>query len=282
MKTMIAISTAMLPLRLMVQVVLAQVILAPLVMAQESSSSEFDSTSFEGIWSGVMTTPTHEYWNVEDHTCFAGCPKEAYELLTSLLDDPANDERPLSELEAETTQFMREHLAERSTAAGLEIQQANTSGNDPTIFCRSYGYVRQSVNPLPMEIRRVGDTLIFDYEEWNLERIVYLDDRDHPQNLSPTQLGHSIGRFEGSTLIVETTGVAPAIYYSFQSGGGHSDQLSGVERYTLSGDPAVLTVELTVQDPVTLTEPFVLTKSWVSTPNLEMLVDSCEDIPGVP
>ena len=69
---------------------------------------------------------------------------------------------------------------------------------------------------------------------------------------------------------------------TINAAGGHSDQLRSIERYTVEqGDTPVLTLELTLEDPGTLTEPYVYTKRWIATPGIELLTDSCTDKPGV-
>lgn len=255
-------------------------ILAGLLLAGPAAYAQ--PPSFEGTWSGVFTTQDHEYWQVEDHFCFAGCPPEGYVRMTALLDDPANDERPLEELRAEVTAFMRAHLREKLTPEGVAAQDAGTPANDPTLFCQPYGFARQATNPLPMIIRREGENLVIQYEEWSLSRTIYMDGREHPEALEPTPLGHSIGRFEGDALVVETVGLGPDIFYSFVSGGGYSDQARGMERYTLAEHPRRLTLELTIEDPVMLREPYTIVKTWLYTPDMQLVEDSCEDVPAQP
>jgi hypothetical protein len=238
---------------------------------------------FTGIWSGNFTTQDDEFWQVEDFTiCFAGCTPTSREYFGKLLDDPANDARPVRELWNQTTAFMRQELAEKSTPRGLELQAANNSANDPTLLCQPYGLVRAAVNPLPMRIRTDGGNIVIDYEEWNESRTIYMDGRGHPADLTPSRLGHSIGRYEGDTLVVDSTGIQGDIYYSFQSGGAYSDQVHVVERYTLHDDPRRLIAELTVTDPSTLRAPQVIEKIWLYTPDLVMIEDRCGDIPGKP
>jgi hypothetical protein len=236
---------------------------------------------FTGVWSGSFTAQDHEFWQVEDFTiCFAGCSPASRRFFAGLLDDPANDERSVRELWRETTAFARRELAEKSTEAGLALQAASSSENDPTILCESYGLVRQATNPLPLRIGRQGDDLVFVYEEWNLSRTIYMDGRGHPQNLAPTQLGYSIGRHEDGALVVETAGIEADIYFPFQSSGGFSERARVVERYTVEDEPRRLVLELSVTDPVTLTEPHAVAKTWLYMPDLEMIEDSCEDIPA--
>jgi hypothetical protein len=235
---------------------------------------------FLGIWSGVFTTQENEYWGVEDFQCFVGCSRAGYRYLASLLDDPANDARPVGELMGEASALEAESFDSILTPLGKQIQQENTFENDPKLHCQPYGFVRQVSNPLPIRIRRLGDHLLFEYEEWSLLRTVYLDGRPHPQYQSPSLLGHSVGRVEDGVLIIDTARVTPD-RISDGAQAGHSGQLTGVERYTVHDNPRRLELELTVVDPVTLTEPYVVTKTWLFTPEVELLRDSCGDLPGV-
>lgn len=242
-----------------------------------------DSGAFDGVWSGYLTSQHNEWWQVEDYACFVGCPKVAYEHLTALLDDPANDDRPTAELVGQTRSFIDGYLRQRSTPAGLALMAGNSEANDTNIACHPYDFVRAATNPLPLQISREGATLTIRYEEWNRVRSVHMDGREFPATLEPSSLGYSIGRIENGTLVIETRGIAASTYapITINAAGGHSDQLRGIERYaTTPGDPTVLTLELTLEDPVTLTEPYVYFKQWIATPDIQLLTDSCEDIPG--
>jgi hypothetical protein len=240
--------------------------------------------AFDGVWSGWLTTQEHTAWTVEDYSCFVGCPKVSYEHLTTLLDNPANDQRPLNELVGETRTFITEYLRQRSTPAGLAMMEGNSEANDTNLACHPYDYVRSATNPLPFEIIRNGDTLTINYEEWNRTRTVYLDGRAFPAPLAATSLGYSIGHYEGDTLVIETRGLVASTYapITINAAGGHSEQLSGVERYTVTpGETPILALELTLTDPGTLREPYVYYKRWIATPDIELLTDSCADKPGV-
>ena len=250
---------------------------ASAVRAQDSHAD------FTGIWSGNFTTKDSEFWQLEDFTvCFAGCTPTSRQHFAALIDDPANDDRSVRELWDQTIEFMRQELAEQATPEGLALQEANTEANDPTLLCKPYGLVREAVNPLPMAISHEGEHLVIEYEEWNLSRTVYMDGRDHPVGLTPTLLGHSVGRYEGDELVIDSVGIEADIYYSFRSGGGYTDQAFVIERYTIYNDPRHLVLEMTVTDPVTLTTPRVIEKIWLSTPDVEMVEDSCGDVPGIP
>jgi hypothetical protein len=259
----------------------ALAVAGPIAIAANAQGQTASIDDFVGTWSGVFTTQDNEFWMVEDFlSCFAGCSIAARAHFESLLEDPANDERPVRELSAETSGFARRELREKSTAAGRELQDAGLPEDDLTTMCRPYGLARQAINPLPVLIRRDGENLFFRYEEWNLSRTIYMDGRETPADVEPTLLGYSVGRIDGDSLVIETAGVESNIYFGFQSGGGHSDQATFVERYTVARDPHRLLLEMTITDPVTLTEPHIMGKIWLATPDLELVEDSCGDVPG--
>jgi hypothetical protein len=234
------------------------------------------------VWSGVFTTQDNPFWQVEDFGCFAGCTKKGYAFFQSLLDDKANDATPVDALQGRSFGFQRTELAQILTEAGLAIQNAQNEANDPTALCQPYGWFRESTNPLPIEIRNDGKNLVIRYEEWEKTRTIYLDGRGHPKVATPTDMGHSIGTYEGDVLVVDTVGLKADIFFSFLSGGGYSDQAHGHERYKIVDNPRRLQLEITVEDPVNLREPYTSTKTWLYTPDVKLVVDSCGDIPAKP
>lgn len=245
-----------------------------------SAQTDDSLEPFLGTWSGVFTTQQNEFWGVEDFNCFVGCSLDAYEHLAALLDNPANDDRSVNELLGEASAVEAERFRSILTPLARLIQAENTFENDPKLHCQPYGYVREVSNPLPIRIRRLGDHLLFEYEEWSLLRTVYLDGRNHPEYQSPSLLGHAVGRVENGVLIIETARVT-ADRVSDGTQAGHSDQLTGVERYTVHDNPRRLELRLTLEDPVTFNEPYVVTKTWLFTPDVELLQDSCGELPGV-
>ena len=90
-----------------------------------------------------------------------------------------------------------------------------------------------------------------------------------------------MGRVEGGALIVETARVTPDLV-SDTSQAGHSGELTAVERYTVRDKPRRLELTLTLTDPVTFTKPLVMTKTWLYTPDVEIVQDTCSQQPGKP
>ena len=237
---------------------------------------------FVGTWSGVFTTQEHEYWTFADIQCFVGCSQDFYDRLSALLADPAHDATPAFALSAQANAASLAALDAMLTPTGRQVRAANKPENDPKFLnCQPYGFVREVTNPLPMTISRDGPHLLVRYEEWSLLRPIYLDGRAHPTHSTPSLLGHSVGRVENGALIVETARVTPD-WISDGSQAGHSGELTAVERYTVEEDPLRLELTLTLTDPVTFTKPFVITKTWLSTPDVELVQDTCSQQPGKP
>jgi hypothetical protein len=237
---------------------------------------------FIGTWSGVFTTQENDYWTFADIQCFVGCAQDFYDRLSGLLADPNNDSTPAFALSGQASAAYMAALEAMLTPVGREVRAANKPENDPKFLnCQPYGFVREVTNPLPIEISRDGAHLLVRYEEWSLLRPIYMDGRPHPTHSTPSLLGHSVGRIENGALIVETTRVTPDLI-SDGTQAGHSGELTAVERYTVRDDPRRLELTLTLTDPVTFTKPLVVVKTWLYTPDVELVQDTCSQQPGKP
>jgi hypothetical protein len=237
---------------------------------------------FLGTWSGVFTTQDHEYWTFADLQCFVGCPLDYYNHLSALLADPANDHRPAMALAGEASAAWGTAFAAKLTRRGRRVREANQPEDDPKFLnCQPYGFVREVTNPLPMQMSRDGEHLLVRYEEWSLLRPIYMDGRPHPLHRTPSLLGHSVGRVENGELIVETAVVTPDLI-SDEAQAGHSGALTAVERYAVRENPRRLELTFTLTDPAMFTQPLVVTKTWLYTPEIELVQDTCNQQPGKP
>ena len=98
-------------------------------------------------------------------------------------------------------------------------------------------------------------------------RTVYLDLAEHPANVAPSQFGHSIGRWDGDTLVIDTVAFTPhLIGIGFGVPSGTGKHL--IERLTLTADRLQLRYELTVEDPEYLTTAATYTAMWDHRPDL--------------
>jgi hypothetical protein len=247
-----------------------------------TAQSNDPAEPFLGVWSGVFTTQDNEYWTFADLMCFVGCPLDFYNQLSALLADPANDSRPSMALSGEASAAWLAAFEATMTPLGRQVRAANKPEDDPKFLnCQPYGFVREITNPLPMQISRDGEHLLVRYEEWSLFRPIYMDGRAHPLQRTPSLLGHSVGRIENGELIVESAVVTPDLI-SDSSQAGHSGDLTAVERYTLRDNPRRLELTFTLTDPMMFTQPLVITKTGLYTPDVELVQDTCSQQPGKP
>jgi hypothetical protein len=237
---------------------------------------------FLGTWSGVFTTQENDYWTFADIQCFVGCSLDFYKRLSELLANPANDSKPAFALSGEAEGAAGAAFAATLTPLGQQVRAENKPENDPKFLnCQPYGFVREVTNPLPMRILRDGDHLLVRYEEWSLIRPIYLDGRPHPKYATPSILGHSVGRIENGELVVETARMTPDLI-SDSSLAGHSGDMTAVERYAVRDNPRRLELTMTLTDPTMFTKPLVITKTWLATPDVELVQDTCSQQPGKP
>ncbi len=93
------------------------------------------------------------------------------------------------------------------------------------------------------------------HEAWMQTRSIFTDGRGHPDDQDPGFFGHSIGHWEGDTLVVETVGIKTIT--ELAGGMKHSAGLRIVERiHLIKGDSATLLDEMTMEDPDALAAPY--------------------------
>lgn len=144
----------------------------------------------------------------------------------------------------------------------LAMWQYNRSNNvkyDPEGFCLPPGGPRSMGTPYPAEIIQNGDRIVIIFEGGgHVWREIHMDGREHPDNLNPTYFGHSVGHWEGDTLVVDTVGYNEKTWIDY-NGHMHTDQLHTVERISRPYKE-VLHYEATIDDPGAYTAPW--TVAW--------------------
>lgn len=135
----------------------------------------------------------------------------------------------------------------------LEAALAWNPEDDMTVSnaCRRPSIVYATQGPFPMEIHQAEELIVFKMEYYDMVRIVFMDGRPHPGPEAPhSKTGFSTGRWEGSTLVVETTHLEPATITN--NGLEHSDQVRVIERFRLSEDGNTLLSTMEFEDPQVL------------------------------
>ena len=218
------------------------------------------AAGFSGMWSDPPDT-------LEGVFCFFNCSDYALDVLKRLLDDPANDDRPYGALAAEAGRMARDNIfIPKITAAARRTFPLDPAEDPGFLRCEPWGFARQIFSPHQNQISINDDHIEMHYGEWDVHRIIYMDGRTPPNKLKASLLGYSTGRFEGTTLIVNTTHVSAGILSRMD----HSDQLTAEERYTISEDGQILTLYVTFEDPWALKEPLTLKKIWKWSPDEEI------------
>jgi hypothetical protein len=113
----------------------------------------------------------------------------------------------------------------------------------------------------PLEFLFTPGRVTMQHEAWMQTRTIFTDGRGHPDDLEAGVFGHSIGRWEGQTLVVDTVGIKTIT--EIETGMKHSDKLRITERIGLSPDnPDQLVVEMTMEDPEALAAPYKRTHTF--------------------
>ncbi len=161
------------------------------------------------------------------------------------------------------------------TATGRQILEGyDLFVDDPGYGCNPASISRLWDNPTPTEIVQHDDRVVLIHEYLDFERSIPLDQGGHASGLPARQVGHSIGWYEGSTLIIDTIGYSSG-YISTITGIPQTESLHTVERLTLSNDGNSFVLEITNDDPVAFASPWVTTRTYVQRPGLTRLPFDC-------
>jgi hypothetical protein len=148
---------------------------------------------------------------------------------------------------------------------------------DATAHCNPMGYTRSMNAPVATEIVQTPKEIVFLHESMFAFHVVYLDGRPHPtkdEALETFWYGHSVGHWEGDTLVVDTVGPFFATPKMLLDTRGHpvSEDLHIMERFHRI-DATHLGYEVTVDDPKMYTKPFTNVRTWVLMPKDEEVLE---------
>src|SRR5438093_2482019 len=113
-------------------------------------------------------------------------------------------------------------------------RQANFERDEPHTRCKASGGPREFITPYGVEFVDMPETrriYIFDVGGPHTFRTIYMDGRPHPKDLDPSYYGHSAGRWEGESLVVDTVGYNTKFWMD-REGTPHSQQLPLREAFT--------------------------------------------------
>jgi hypothetical protein len=238
--------------------------------------------TFSGVWKSPTISLDDKRWSIQDVACRNSCSQVSYEYLGDLLNDPANDEISVFDLYGDTQEFNRNYVSSLVRPTTLQSWTNYDAANDAALDCtpEGDGLQHQLTAPPAIEFEQLADRIIIRYEYWNAVRTIYLDGRSLPDELEPSRLGYSIGRYDGDVLIVQTVGLLPSQISLMGNKFFLSEGARFIERYELSEDGQRMDILWSVVDPVNLRGPYTGMMAWRKAPGWELDTWHCEAITG--
>jgi len=160
-----------------------------------------------------------------------------------------------------------------------KLMKGRMAADDPEARCLPTGVPR--VAPYPWRILQTPSygeaTHLFFLFEGNIHsyRQIFMDGRKHPDDLEASWYGHSVGHWEGDTLVIETVGFNDRFWFDFV-GHPHTTQLKTIERYTRT-DAATLENVVTIIDPGAYAKPFTVKFTATLRPGWDLMEYICNE-----
>jgi hypothetical protein len=162
------------------------------------------------------------------------------------------------------------------TAEAAAIKKENAAhwiDRDPELKCYLPGIPRAMYMPYPFQIVQGANKINMAYAFTSTARTIHLDKVEGPPD--DTYMGHSVGRWEGDTLVVDVTSFNGKNWFD-RAGNFHSEALHLVERFTpLSRD--AIRYDVTIEDSKVFTRPWTISMPLYRRlePNMELLEYRC-------
>jgi hypothetical protein len=170
------------------------------------------------------------------------------------------------------------------TPWGMEKFKANRQGVtnpkeyanqklDPSRYCFPPGPSRIISGPMPFEIRQLPDMVLILFERDHWVRRIYMDGRAHPVGYPITWMGHSTGKWDGDTLVVDTRYINPITWVD-PYGHPQSEEMHMIERlHRVNAN--------TLQFDTTFDDPKVYTKPWTEKKTFQLMPPGYEIVEQV-
>ena len=227
---------------LLVPVLLATALLSPVLRSAPAASQEYraprtayGTPDLNGIWQALGSA----HWDIRGHEARMG---------------PVVELGAIGSIPAGQGVVVGGEIPYQSWAAEKQKEnQANWMALDPAVKCFMPGIPRATYMPFPFQIVQSDDVILMAYEFASASRVVYIDRPDF-ESPADNWMGHSLGRWEGETLVIEVTDHVPDTWFD-SSGNFHSEELRVEERFTAQS-PYHLLYEVTIEDPKVFTRPW--------------------------
>jgi hypothetical protein len=115
-----------------------------------------------------------------------------------------------------------------------------------SLTCRPPGLIYSMQGPFPLEIFEGRDFIVIRLEYFDLVRLIFMHETEHPDDWPQSKTGHSIGRWDGETLVVDTAKLSAGTL--FNNGVDHTEDVQLIERFRLA-NANTLVVTQEFRDP---------------------------------
>jgi len=158
----------------------------------------------------------------------------------------------------------------------LRSRKEQNSKDNPDAHCLPMGLMQFHEHPQPRKIVQTPDLIVILYEGNSGIRQIFTDGRPLPgPDAQPWWYGYSVGRWEGDTLVVETTGLRDGGWLDIQ-GSPLTDAARITERFHRL-DYGTLRIDVTIDDPKAYTEPFTVRVNQRLVPDGELIEFICNE-----
>ncbi len=167
--------------------------------------------------------------------------------------------------------WAREEYA-RAREGTESLYESGKDEIDPTYNCFPPGFLRIYTGIRPFEIHQLPNVVLILFESDHWVRRIHTDGRGHPDGYPVTFMGHSVGKWDGDTLVVDTVNIDEC---SWLDSLGHpmSDALPVEERYRRPNHQT-LEIDFRFDDPKTYTRPWTGKKVFeLMPPGYEVIED---------
>jgi hypothetical protein len=158
-----------------------------------------------------------------------------------------------------------------------ERKDGSHSREDQAAHCLPQGVPRINAAPAPWKIVQTPGFIVIVYEAFNLWRQIFLDGRElaNSEDVTPTWLGYSTGKWDGDTLVVDTRGFNGRVWLD-QLGKPSTDALHVIERFRRK-DFGHVDIQITIDDPKAYTRPWSVTEEVHLLTTTELLEFICNE-----
>jgi hypothetical protein len=154
-------------------------------------------------------------------------------------------------------------------------RRANQGRDDPTANCIVGGVPRSDLVPYPFKILQMPGLMVVLYEAVHSYRQIFTDGRALPDDPNPTWFGYSVGRWQGDTLVVETSGFNDKGWLD-NFGKPATDALKVTERFRRR-DFGRMEIDITIDDRKAYTRPWTVTLPLSLYPDTDLLEYICNE-----